>query len=268
MKIFLLGVGIYAALVGLMFFFQRRLMYFPEKHPATPESAGLSGIENLTLSSEDGTRLQAWYIASRNDMPVVVYFHGNAGTLLNRAATLRALADEGFGVLAVSYRGYGNSDGSPSQTGIYSDARTAIRHAQSLGYSINDLVLFGESLGTGVAVKMASEFPVRAVALQAPYTSVAERAAEIYRFIPVKFLIRDQFASQTHLRELETPLIIFHGETDITIPARHGRTMLETSPAKHKIGHFFPNVGHTEFDVVVQARLLREFIETLPDAKS
>lgn len=251
---------IYLTALAAMYFLQRRLMYFPQRAIESPAHYGLTDFQDVPLRSADGVALHAWYRVPNPGRPLVAYFHGNAWNLSNRVPIFDALARQGFGVLAVSYRGYGASEGAPHETGIFDDARAAMHYAMSQGFEPSKMVLYGESLGTGVAVRMASEFGAGVLALQSPYTSVAGRAAEIYWFVPVRWLIHDKFESIGVLKTLNIPLLVFHGENDRTIPVSHGRAMLDASGG-HKSGVFFPNVDHTDFDCNVLAQHLSVFAD-------
>lgn len=238
---------IYGVLVLGMMLFQRKLMYHPIVGEASPDQHGLTHFEDVEITSEDGVRLHLWYHEAHQGLPTIMYFHGNAGHLGDRSGLFAALAEKGLGVAAVSYRGYGKSSGSPCEKGIYADARAAIKWVKSRGIGLSNIAFYGESLGTGVATKMATEFSPHYLFLQAPYTSVVNRAAEIYWFVPVRYLIHDHFDSLSRIRQVRAPLMIFHGRMDPVIPINHAHRLLEyANEPKNAI--FFDTVGHTEFD--------------------
>lgn len=256
--LFLIALTFYIALVLYMMVFQRKLMYHPVSGDVFPSLYGLPH-QDVALVSEDNTQLQLWYHEARAGMPTIVYFHGNAGHLGDRANLLGILAGKGLGVAALSYRGYGKSKGHPSEKGIYADARAAIKWVKARGIPLSNMAFFGESLGTGVAVRMASEFAPKALFLEAPYTSVSGRAAEIYWFVPVKQLIRDRFDSLAMIRKVHVPLVIFQGMRDIVIPPHHAQRLYEeANEPKHLF--LFDQVGHTDFDNEV---LVKHVLETL-----
>jgi fermentation-respiration switch protein FrsA (DUF1100 family) len=245
---FLTLICLYTALVAGMYVFQRKLMYMPDKAIEAPEQYGLKGFRDLRTKTADGLSIQLWYRPATQGFPTIVYFHGNASNLANRSGIFSALTNVGFGLLAVSYRGYGKSEGEPSEAGLYADARAGIKFlANDQRIPINQIMLYGESLGTGVAVQMATELPVAGLMLQAPYTSVVNRAAEIYFYVPVRLLIKDHYDSIGKIARVKAPLLIFHGMLDATIPLTHGKTLLDgANEPKHAF--FFPSVGHTDFD--------------------
>jgi uncharacterized protein len=248
----------YGALLAGMYAFQRQLMYFPDKNIAAPSQYGLQGFSELRVQATDGITLQLWHRAPEAGMPTVLYFHGNASHIGNRAGIYSALAGKGLGVLALSYRGYGKSEGSPTEQGLYTDARTAIDYAvNTLGVPLDKLVIYGESLGTGVSVQMATEFKVGALVLQAPYTSVVGRAAEIYFYVPVRLLIHDAYDSLSKMARVHSPLLLLHGELDQTIPVAHGRALFAAAN-QPKEAIFFPDVEHNNFDSsLVASQVLR-----------
>ena len=251
---------LYCTLVLGMVVLQRRLMYHPTVGEIAPSFHGLAHFTDTTITSEDGTPLQLWYHEATRGMPTVIYFHGNAGHLGDRAGLFAALAEKGLGVAAVSYRGYGKSKGRPHEQGIYADARAAVKWVKSQGIPLSDIGFYGESLGTGVAIKMSTEFSPRCLFLQAPYTSVSGRAAEIYWFVPVKYLIRDHFDSLSRIKHVQAPVTIFHGKEDAVIPPHHAEKLLAFANDP-KRAFFFDGVGHTEFDNDV---LARHVVESFP----
>src|SRR5215468_1152086 len=154
--LFVVGVVVYLALVAVMYFAQRALMYFPEAVRTAPTQAGLPEAEEVVLDTADGERVIVWHIPPRGDHPVVLYFHGNGGALRYRVDRYRALTQDGSGLVLLSYRGYGGSSGRPSESGLIEDARAAYAFATQR-YPAARLVVWGESLGSGVAVAIAAE---------------------------------------------------------------------------------------------------------------
>src|SRR5437899_1930857 len=148
----------YAAFVALLYFTQRSLQYFPERFRTAPAAAGLPQAEEVTLDTADGERVIVWHVPPRAEMPVILYFHGNGGSLRWRADRFRALTADGSGLVALSYRGYGSSSGRPSEAGLMDDAQAAYAFAAAR-YSGARIVVWGESLGSGLAVALAAHQP-------------------------------------------------------------------------------------------------------------
>ncbi|HEX5507951.1 MAG TPA: alpha/beta hydrolase, partial [Pseudolabrys sp.] len=215
---------LYCGALALMFAFQRRLMYFPGPRCAAPEACGLPEAEEIELTSSDGEQLVAWHVAPRGQKPLIIYFQGNAGGLDLRAERFRTLVADGNGLLALCYRGYGGSSGHPTEKGLLRDARAAYDFAAA-HIAPQRIVLFGESLGTGLAVALAAERPVGALVLDAPFTSAADIGAAAYPYLPVRWLIRDAFRSDERIVKVHAPLLVLHGEQDRIVPIGSGERL-------------------------------------------
>ncbi|MEE8279172.1 MAG: alpha/beta hydrolase, partial [Alphaproteobacteria bacterium] len=239
-QLIITGLVIYGALVGGLFLVQRQLMYFPDTRTPEPARAGVPEMREVALTTEDGLRLMAWYRPAQTpDGPVIVFFHGNAGNIGNRGAKIRPFIVAGFGVMLLSYRGYGGNPGSPTEEGLNRDGRAALEFLSNNGVPSRRAVLYGESLGSGVAVEMATERPVGGVVLEAPFTSVADVAASQFFFVPARYLVRDRFDSLSKIDAIGAPLLILHGERDRTIPVRYGRRLFAAARQPKK-SLFYP----------------------------
>ena len=254
----LLGFAVvaYGALVGGLYIFQRQLLYLPDR--TRPELLGLEklGVREVTLSTEDGLSLLSWYLPGRPGRPIIVYLHGNGGHIGYRAERLLRLAREGYGVLMAEYRGYGGNPGTPSEAGFYADGRAALGFLDRERVAPNRLVLYGESLGSGVAVELAAQHQIAALILEAPPTSVAEVAQCHFPFVPAARLVTDRFDSLSRIAKVRAPILVLHGERDRVVPVRYGRALLDAAP-EPKEGWFAPEAGHEDLarygglDVVV-----------------
>jgi uncharacterized protein len=242
--IFILVVGGYLAVLVLMFFAQRALMYFPEVARTAPAAAGFGRAQEISLTAADGEHVFAWYVPPRGDNPVVLYFHGNGGSLRLRVDRFQKIVAAGFGLLALSYRGYGGSSGTPTEAGLIADARAAYDYAAARHPRI---AVWGESLGTGVAVALAAEQPVTHVILDAPYSSTVEVAADLYWFLPVRLLMKDQFRSDERIRKVTAPVLILHGEADDIIPIRYAEKLFALIPGEKRLLRF-PEGYHVDLD--------------------
>ena len=221
---------------------QRSLMYFPG--PALP--APQEGFAAVTLATADGLALTSWYAAPATAThATIVYFQGNAGTIADRAGKVRPFLADGHGVLLVGYRGYGGNPGSPTEQGLLQDGRAAVRYVLDKGVSSDRVVLLGESLGCGIAVKMAVEWPVAALILEAPFTSAAAVGQAAYPYLPVKWLIKDRFDSLGAIDRVTSSVLVIHGEQDRVVPVSHGRRLLAAAPSP-KEGRFLAGDGHND----------------------
>lgn len=236
------GVLYGAALTGI-YAFQRDLQYFPTRRDPAPEALGLAGVERATLTTPDGVRLVLWLSLPEGQAPVILFLHGNAGEIADRADRLTFWQDRGFGVAFLSWRGYGGSSGRPSEPGLLADAQTAYDHLRGLGVGPDRIVVVGESLGTGPAVMLAARNPVGAVILEAPYSAAVDIARATYPWLPEGLLMKDQFRTRDHIAAVGAPLLILHGEADRVIPAGHGRRLYDLA-AEPKTFRSLGPVGH------------------------
>jgi fermentation-respiration switch protein FrsA (DUF1100 family) len=216
----------YLGLVTLMYLAQRSLMYFPETVRVAPAEAGFPEAEEVLLKTADGERVIAWHVPPHDGGRMVLYFHGNGGSLRYRVDRFKALTEHGDGLLALSYRGYGGSTGRPSEEGLINDAKAAYAFARER-HPAERIVLWGESLGTGVAIAIAAEQPVARLVLEAPFLSAVDIAARAYPIVPVRWLMKDQFRSDLRIAKVTAPVLIVHGERDAVVPIASGQRLYE-----------------------------------------
>lgn len=202
---------------------ERSLIYHPSEGRVPPESA-LPGAISSVIETSDGERVLAWGVAPPPGRPVVLYFHGTGETVYSRPHRFRNLVKAGFGVVGLSYRGYASSTGAPSEQGLHRDADALYRHIRSC-YPDSPVTLWGYSLGSGVAVRLASEYPVGSIVLEAPYTSIAEVGSVWFPYMPVKRLMRDQFRSDEWISKVTAPVLVMHGKLDTVVPAGLGEKL-------------------------------------------
>jgi hypothetical protein len=233
----IVAVCLYVGIAAVLYATQRSLLYFPDTTHTTPAQAGLPQAEEIALTASDGVGVTAWYIKPQGNKPVVVYFHGNGGALRTRAGRFKKLAEAGIGLVALEYRGYGGNPGSPSEHGLIADGEAAYAFAAA-HYPTKQIVLWGESLGTGVAVAVAAEKPVGRVILEAPFTSAAAVASIHYWYMPVRLLMKDQFHSDQRIGKVTAPLLILHGVHDRVVPYAMGERMFELANEPKHIVRF------------------------------
>lgn len=243
----LIVLGLVAAL-GTLYVKQRALLYFPSRVVGTPAESGLGSAEVVSLKTRDGETLSIWYLKGRNDK-IIVYFHGNGGNIATRGYRFQDLNERGFSVLAIDYRGYGNSTGTPTETGLHMDADAAYDFAVAKGFTGERILLFGESLGSGVALELATRRPVAGIILDSPYSSVVDVAAGRFPFLPVRFLMWDQFRSDLWIKMIKVPILIVHGTDDIVIPIAFARKLVALGGAYVSYVEV-PNGGHLAWDDV------------------
>jgi uncharacterized protein len=207
--------------------FESRLIFFPNypnRLGGDWNPRGL-GVQDVWLTAEDGTRLHAWWIPNDAAKFTFLAFHGNAGNVADRATVYEFLRDMPANVLAVEYRGYGRSEGNPSERGVYRDADAAYAYlVKTKGKDAKSIVSFGQSLGTAVATHLAARHEVGGVVLEAPFPSAARVARKFYWFLPgIGFLLRSQFDTEERLKEINAPILIVHCKQDPVLPFEFGR---------------------------------------------
>jgi hypothetical protein len=245
--------------LAVLFLLQRSFL-FPIPHTARtlPAAAGFAGVEEHLLTTEDGEKVIVWHLAAKPGRPVIVYFHGNGDYLAGFFARFRDVAADGTGVVALSYRGYAGSSGRPSEQGLLRDAAAAYAFT-SARYSADRIVLWGFSLGSGVAVALAAEQPVGKVILEAPYASIAEIAASAFPIFPVRLVMRDPFHSDQRIARVKAPLLFMHGARDATIPMVLGERLFALAPEPKQFVRF-PDGGHNDLDDFGAIETVRQFI--------
>ncbi len=229
LSILLLVASAYGVLVLVLFFFQSRLLYLPNLPSreiiATPDSVGLA-YEPVTLITDDAVTLDGWFVPARQPRGVLLFFHGNAGNISHRLDSLKIFNELGLATLIFDYRGYGRSHGQPSEQGTYRDAQAAWRYLTEERHSpAQDIVLFGRSLGASIAAHLASEYTPKALIIESAFTSVPDLAAEVYPFVPARWLARFRYSTEAHLRSVSCPVLIVHSRDDEIIPFAHGRRL-------------------------------------------
>jgi fermentation-respiration switch protein FrsA (DUF1100 family) len=265
LKLGLASVGLlYVAAVAGMVTFQRDLQYFPDRSDPTPQEVGLVDVQRAALPTADGETVVLWFAPPDADRPVVLYFHGNAGSIAHRADRLAFYQGRGFGAAFLSWRGYGGSTGRPTEAGLLLDAEAAFAYLLAQGVAPDRIVLVGESLGTGVAVQLAARQKVAGVILEAPYTAAVDIAAQAYPWLPVRALMLDQFLSRDHIAHIDAPLLILHGERDRVIPYRSGLRLFDQAQEPKTFVSLGPKGHEALYDPATWARGADFIDETFP----
>jgi fermentation-respiration switch protein FrsA (DUF1100 family) len=239
------AVCVWALVAVGAYFGQRRLMYVPDRTRTPPAAVDLAGVEERTLKTPDGALVIAWYGKARPGEPTLLYFHGNAGGLADRAERVRRFMGEGWGVYMMSYRGYSGGAGSASESANIADARLAHGALVLEGVEPSSIILYGESLGSGIAVRLATERPVAGVVLDAPYTSIVDVAALHYPYLPVRYFLTDRYETTKYIGQVRVPLLVLHGERDGVIPVAMGRELYRLANEPKRLVTF-PNGRHSD----------------------
>lgn len=222
----------YAVIVALLALFQSHLVYFPDagrELTGTPQALGLA-FESVEIRTDDGETLHGWWVPAPGGEKAahgtLLFFHGNAGNISHRLDYLQMFNRLGYSILALDYRGYGRSSGSPSEEGTYRDALAAWRWlAQTRGAKPQDIVIAGESLGGAVASWLAARHAPRALLLLSTFTSVPDLASKIYPLLPVRLIARFGYDSLANLRQIRAPVLVAHSRDDEIVPFAHGQAL-------------------------------------------
>jgi fermentation-respiration switch protein FrsA (DUF1100 family) len=221
-----LAIGIPAFAVGLLTLFQRRLLYVPDTTRPDLAAAGIPGAVVTSVRTSDGLDLLAWFVPPADQtQPVVLYLHGNGGNIGYRTSRMRTFQNLGWGVMMLEYRGYGGNPGRPTEAGLIRDARAAYATLRGMDISAHRILLWGESLGTGVAIQLAAEVPTGPVLLESPYTSIAAIAKLQYPLVPVDWLLLDRFDSLARIGAVHAPVLVMTGGRDTIVPPSMGRAI-------------------------------------------
>jgi hypothetical protein len=244
------GVALYAS--------QRRLLYPADPTRVAPATIGLD-VAEVELATPDGERLVAWFAKPEPGQPTLLYFHGNGGNLAGRRDRIMLYRDAGYGLLMLAYRGYSGSTGHPTEANNVADARLAYRWLREQGAEPGEIVIYGESLGTGVAVQVAAEAPAKGLILDAPYTSIADTAQRHYPWIWVRPFIADRYDSIDRIGAIKVPLLVLHGARDRIVPLDMGEALFARANEPKKMV-VFPEAGHLYHTEFGSFDVIREFI--------
>jgi uncharacterized protein len=273
--IVLVVVAVLAASIGLLWAFQRRLIYLPSPGPVPPAATMLPGAEDVAFPTADGLRLKGWFVPpvdnpeqpTSNPGPAVLVCNGNGGDRSMRAGLAAELARMGLAVLLFDYRGYGGNPGSPTEEGLADDARAALEYlAGRPEVDPGRVVYLGESLGAAVALRLAVERPPAALVLRSPFASLAEVGRRHYPVLPVSLLLRDRYDSAAVVGRLTAPLLVVAGSRDRIVPVSHSRRLFAAAPQPKRLV-VLDGADHNDHDLHAGPRLvgeLRAFLAGVP----
>lgn len=250
---------VFLLLVAFMWVFQRRLIYLPTQ-ALTDIAVVLPSAEEVTFPTEDGLTLAAWLLPAARDPngATVIVFNGNAGNRSDRVPFARALADHGYSVLLVDYRGYGGNPGSPTEDSLLADGRAAVAYLVARpDIDAGLLVYFGESLGAAVAIGVAKQRPPAALVLRSPFASLPDIGAVHYPFLPTWLLMWDRFPNVERIAGIDVPLLIVAGSADSIVPADQSRLVYEAA-AQPKKFVMIEGANHNDHALTSGPRLVGE----------
>ncbi len=236
---------------------QRSFLYFPSTEIIDISNHNDTGLKEVELTTSDGLVLKSWFKEPNTPKGfTILIFHGNAGHIGDRVEKFKRFIDAGYGLLFLEYRGYGGNPGKPTEKGLYRDANAALNFLSKQHIFSDKIILYGESLGCGIAAKLSSENTFAATILEAPYTSIADVAQRHYWFLPAKWLVLDRYEILEIINNIKSPLMVIHGEQDNVISIEFGKQVFDAAP-EPKEALFIPNAGHNNlFDFYADKKIL------------
>ena len=218
---------IYLIILFATYFFQRNLLYHPTENNYFGDEL-LVSIEKVKIKTKDNIELLSWYHSKNiNDYKTILFLHGNAGSLENRIHKINHFKDMDINFLLIAWRGFSGNKGKPTEQGLYEDARSAVRWLKSKGILEKNIIIYGESLGTGIATEIAQNKNFAGIILESPFTSMIDAGKTKYSYLPVKFLLKDKYESNKKIKNIKSPILIMHGKVDNLVPFYMGKKIYE-----------------------------------------
>jgi len=225
--ILLVFVAIYFFVLISTYIFQRNLLYHPMENNYSGDKLNVS-VTKIKIKTQDNIELLSWYHnKDSNKYKTILFLHGNAGSLENRIHKINHFKDMNVNFLIIAWRGFSKNKGSPTEKGLYKDARGAVEWLKSKSIEESDIIIYGESLGTGVAVEIAQNKNFAGVILESPFTSMVDAGKDKYPFLPVRLLLKDKYESDKKIKNVNSPILIMHGKVDKIVPFHMGKKMYE-----------------------------------------
>ena len=249
---------IYISLLALIFIFQRSLMYLPIKEKISKSFYENTQLKIIDVNTSDGLILKSLYKKSEENInKTILVLHGNTGHIGHRVKKFKPFIEKGYGLLLLEYRGYGENLGKPTEEGLIKDGYAALKYLFNQNISPKNIILYGESLGTGIATKLSTDIAFNATILEAPFTSIADVAQSHYWIFPSKWLVLDRFNSIGIIKKIKSPLLVIHGNKDKIIDIKFGKKIFNYAP-KPKERIFILQAGHNNlFEFNIFEKILR-----------
>lgn len=260
--ILILVLVVYTAFNLFVYANQRDLMYVPSVLRIAPAELGLVGVEEVALTTASNVELMSWFARPKDNRPTVLFFHGNAGAVSSRAYRFLDFMEHGYGVFVLGYPGYGGNAGRPSEPNFIEASQLAYDYLAASGIESEDIVIYGESIGSGVAVQLAARVDAKGLILEAPMSSATDVAREHYPLLLASFFLRDSFRSVDYIESIDMPLLVIHGEKDAIIPMQLGQRLAERA-LEPKTMVVIEGAGHNNLSQYATSTIAREFMEAL-----
>ena len=218
---------VYSVIILFIYFYQRHLLYNPSENNYLNDKINFS-YKEIFIETDENIKLKSWFIEKDlKKFKTILLFHGNAGNLFNRVYKLNELNKLDLNILIISWRGFSGNEGKPTEKILYHDAEKAVKWLNNRGLDNKDIILYGESLGTGVATELASKNNFGGIILESPFTSMVDTAKIYYPYLPVNLLLKDRFDSKSKIKDIKTPILIMHGKMDNIVPQKMGLELFE-----------------------------------------
>ena len=262
LQIFLVLFFVYLIFFVFLYFYQRNLLYHPNENNYSGDNLTIK-VEEVKIPTPDNLKLSGWFHKKNlSDYKTIIYFHGNAGTLENRIHKLNHFEDIDVNFLIIAWRGFSGNKGKPTENGLYRDGKSAVNWVLEQGVKEKNIVLYGESLGTGIASEIAQNRNFAGVILETPFTSMVYAAKEFYPYIPVSFLLKDRYENKKKIMHINIPIMIMHGEKDTIVPFSMGKKIFEIAN-EPKYSYFTKYDNHMmEYDDKM-INALKNFLKSL-----
>ena len=261
MKLYLLSgiILLYLLVLVFFYFYQRTFLYFPELNNYLTKETINEENQQLTVKTSDDISLKSYYYSNKNNTHTILFLHGNAGTLENRIYKLNAIKRLGFNYLAISWRGFSGNQGEPSEFGLTQDAIAGLNFLNKSGIRDEDIYVYGESLGTGVAINLSISRNLKGLILESPYTSIAEVGKIKFPFLPVNLILKDKYDSISKIDKVNCPVLVLHGFSDTIVPFYMGEKIFNNIKSK-KYSYFVEDNHMMDFSRGL-IKSLQEFIQ-------
>ena len=225
--ILLIFILTYFLILFSTYIFQRNLLYHPTENNYSGDQISVD-VEKIKIRTQDNIELVSWYHKKNlNNYKTILFLHGNAGSLENRIHKINHFKDMNVNFLIIAWRGFSGNEGKPTEKGLYEDARSAVRWLKSNGVKENNIIIYGESLGTGVATEIAQNKNFAGVILESPFTSMIDAGKDKYPYLPVRLLLKDKYESDKKIKNVKSPVLVMHGKVDNIVPFHMGKKMYE-----------------------------------------
>ena len=253
---------IYLTVSLILFFSQRSLLYHPIENNYFGDELKVK-IEKVKINTEDNLNLLAWFhVKDIKNFKTILYFHGNAGALENRIHKINKFKDMNVNFLLLAWRGFSGNQGKPTEQGLYKDAKGAIKWLNKKGIKNENIIIYGESLGTGIATEVAQNKNFAGIILESPFTSMIDAGASKYPIFPIKLLLKDKYESNKKIKNIKSPILVMHGAEDKIVPFYMGKKIYSLANEK-KTKYFTENDDHMmEFDINLSNKI-RDFLKNL-----